>query len=86
MNYIELFGIYKSICLSFFFLTSFFLAKEILVSSQAVISSRALDSEDGKVTVCMRNMTEHQKGGHKGFRFKIIVSVDGIVCKNSFFY
>lgn len=51
LNHIELFGIYKFICL--FFPTSFFLAKEILVSSQAVISSRVLDSEDGKVIVCM---------------------------------
>lgn len=52
MNHIELFGIYQSICL-FYFLTSFFLAEEILISSQAVISSRVLDSEDGKVIVCI---------------------------------
>lgn len=27
-------------------------------------------------------MTEHRKGGYKGFRFKIIVIVDGMVSKN----
>lgn len=60
MNHIELFGIYKSTC--FFFSTSFFIAEEILISSQAVISSGVLDSEDGKITVCMWNITEHKKG------------------------